>query len=273
LTQANSVTAKVDVAVDPNTAFKIFTDEIDSWWDRGPTNFYDGARAIEKRFESGVGGRYLEVYDDATSDALEIGRITVWEPGKRLVFRHSLNDTEVDVRFEAIPTGTRVVLEQRLVPGGTKAEFNSGWHNILGWFADWADRPAAARTPLMDYPRISPVLYYRDSAAAAEWLVRVFGLRRRHRDLGELMLGDSVVIVRGFEAADHAAPATAHALYAYVDDIQEHFARSQAGGAVITGGIRKHGDRFYDAEDIGGHRWTFAQARPGQRSMRRNTAA
>jgi hypothetical protein len=89
------------------------------------------------RFEPGVGGRFLEVYDDAKGDVLEIGRITVWEPGRRLLYRMSLDDTEVEVLFTAIPEGTRVQVEQRLVPGGTDAHFYTGWPNILGWFRDW----------------------------------------------------------------------------------------------------------------------------------------
>jgi len=250
----------VDVAVDPVTAFEIFTGEIDAWWDRGPTNFYDGGRAVAKRFEPGVGGRYLEVYDDAVGDALEIGRVTVWEPGCRLVYRSSLDDTQVDIRFEAIPGGTRVVLEQRIVAGGTTAHFYSGWNNILGWFADWADRPSA-EPALKDLPRICPILHYRDVRAAAEWLVRVFGLRARHRDLGALMLGESVVFLRQRDAAQ---PIT-HAIYAYVDNIEEHFGRSRAGGATIVNAIGKHGDRYYVAQDLEGHQWTFAQARPAQR--------
>jgi uncharacterized protein YndB with AHSA1/START domain len=132
-----SVTASVDVRVDPQTAFRLFTEEIDAWWARGPINFYNAKRAVAMRFEPGVGGRFLEVYDDTKDDVLEIGRITVWEPGRRLLYRMSLDDTEVEVLFNAIPDGTRVQVEQRLVPGGTAAHFYSGWPNILGWFRDW----------------------------------------------------------------------------------------------------------------------------------------
>ncbi|HEV3153714.1 MAG TPA: SRPBCC domain-containing protein [Candidatus Baltobacteraceae bacterium] len=134
-----AVRASVDVSTDPLTAFAIFTGEIDKWWKRGPHNFYDSRRAREMRFEPGVGGRYLEIYDGAAGDMLEIGRITIWEPGTRLVWRCSLDDTEIDVRFEAIESGTRVSLEQRLVPAGKKAEFYSGWDHILGWFAVYAN--------------------------------------------------------------------------------------------------------------------------------------
>jgi hypothetical protein len=71
------------------------------------------------RFEAGVGGRFLEVYDEATEDHFEIGRVLVWEPASRLVFRwrgqsfEPGQTTEVDVRFEAVEAGTRIVLEHR----------------------------------------------------------------------------------------------------------------------------------------------------------------
>lgn len=62
---SNSVTASVEVAVDPATAFAIFTGEIGRWWRPGPINWYDSARAISIRFEPGVGGRWIEIYDPA----------------------------------------------------------------------------------------------------------------------------------------------------------------------------------------------------------------
>src|ERR671929_55971 len=80
----DTVTVAVEVSVDPITAFTIFTEEINRWWKPGPINWYDSYRAIGTRMEPGVGGRWLEVYDDEANDVLEIGRITVWEPGERL---------------------------------------------------------------------------------------------------------------------------------------------------------------------------------------------
>jgi hypothetical protein len=52
------------------------------------------------RIEPGVGGRVLEVYDEERGDALELGRITVWEPGAELAYRSLVDDTEVVVRFQ-----------------------------------------------------------------------------------------------------------------------------------------------------------------------------
>src|SRR5262245_38763657 len=76
MTAPRSMTAQVEVAVDPATAFVAFTDEMDLWWLRTPITYYDSARAIGRRCEHGVGGRLLEIYDDATGDVLELGRIT-----------------------------------------------------------------------------------------------------------------------------------------------------------------------------------------------------
>src|SRR5437016_8876546 len=80
----NIVTATVEVAVDPATAFAIFTEEIGRWWRPGPINWNNSERATGIRIEPGVGGRWLEVYDDATGEGFECGRIVVWEPGERL---------------------------------------------------------------------------------------------------------------------------------------------------------------------------------------------
>ena len=67
------------------TAFTAFTDEMDNWWMRTRRSPSTTPRAWwRRRCEPGVGGRILEVYDDVTGDVLELGRITVWEPGARL---------------------------------------------------------------------------------------------------------------------------------------------------------------------------------------------
>ena len=44
----SSASAAVNVPVDPISAFTAFTDEIDSWWVRGPINFFDGRRHVGK---------------------------------------------------------------------------------------------------------------------------------------------------------------------------------------------------------------------------------
>jgi hypothetical protein len=88
------------------------------WWVRGPINFFDSARAVAKVCEPGVGGRILEVYDAATGEGLEVARITAWHPGERLAWRSSVDDVEVEVRFEPTASGTLVRVLAAIPSGG-----------------------------------------------------------------------------------------------------------------------------------------------------------
>src|SRR5260370_8476563 len=90
--QDTSVSSSVEVAVDPDTAFAAFTEELDLWWVRGPINHYAAGRFLAMRCEPGVGGRLLEVYDDPAGDPLQLGVITGWDPGRRRRSRRSLAD-------------------------------------------------------------------------------------------------------------------------------------------------------------------------------------
>ena len=109
-----SVVRSVDVPVDAGTAFRMFTEEIDEWYERGQYSWNDPDRAVAIRFER---GRLLEVWDDG--DGYEMGLVTAWEPGERLAFAYrSMHlppelETEVEVRFDPIAAGTRVTLEHR----------------------------------------------------------------------------------------------------------------------------------------------------------------
>jgi uncharacterized glyoxalase superfamily protein PhnB len=263
-----SASAAVTVAVEPMSAFTAFTDEIDCWWVRGPINFFDSGRAVAMRIEPGVGGRVLEVYDDASGDALELGRITVWKPGVRLSYRSLVDDTEVDVRFDAVEGGTRVRVTQALVPGGEKALLF--WPNVLRWLVPWCDRRDGARTGPREVARLSIALYYEDPAGAARWLARVFQLgswsgipaEDEDPDWIELHHGNVAIVLFPLEGRrDRDMPVT-HMALAYVDDLDAHFAHAKAAGATIVSEIESRGHRAYSAEDLEGRRWTFAQARP-----------
>ena len=120
-----TATAIVEVAVDPPTAFEVFTEEVAAWW-----------RSSESvRFEAGVGGRVLALTADPDAEPVEIGRILVWEPGPRLAFSYH-DDTQVEVRFEAAPAGTRVVVEHRGFDRSTSPSIDEDWAGLLGRFAD-----------------------------------------------------------------------------------------------------------------------------------------
>ena len=144
-----SVRLSISVAVDPRAAFDVFTGEIDAWYRRGPHNFADPERAVGIRFEPGVGGRLIEVYDARTGDGLEIGEIVVWEPGSRLVFVDD-RKTEIDVRFE--PDGdraTRVTLEhrglERLLPDDAVQHAKFGGQLLLKWYGAFLRQRTSTR--------------------------------------------------------------------------------------------------------------------------------
>jgi hypothetical protein len=139
VTQPASVRVTIYVAVDPLTAFEVFTDEIDAWYRRGPHNFFDPVRAIGIRFEPGVGGRLLEVYDSESGEAREMARVTVWEPGRRLTLLDGRN-TEIDVTFDDAAGETKVTLEhrglERLAPAEAESHSRFGGRLLIAWFSE-----------------------------------------------------------------------------------------------------------------------------------------
>jgi uncharacterized glyoxalase superfamily protein PhnB len=259
-----SAEASVEVAADPATAFRIFTEEIDLWWVRGPINFFDSARVTAMRIEPGVGGRILEVYTPP-DDVLELGTITDWEPGAMLAYRSSVDDTETRIRFDALDGGTRVTVVQSLVQGGSKAFYF--WPNILHWVPQWIDRRTVPDSP-RELDRLSIGLYYEDPAGAARWLHAVFGLdswdkipaEGEQPSWIELHVGSSAILL--FKLTEDRVGGLDHDVWVYVDDLDAHYARSTANGAKIVSEIHQHGYRRYEADDLEGHRWVFAQARP-----------
>lgn len=143
-----AASASVDISIDSESAFDLFTNDIDRWWRRDPMNWNDPDRAVGVRFEPGVNGRWIEVHDAATGEGFEMGKIIAWDQGKRIVFTyfdagHEIDGTEVEIRFEAIDGGTRVSVEHRgwervaeeiRVKKLTTKRW--GWANILNWYAD-----------------------------------------------------------------------------------------------------------------------------------------
>jgi uncharacterized protein YndB with AHSA1/START domain len=127
---SNAETARVTtfVAVSPDDAFEVFTAEIDVWWRRGARFRGFAGDASELCFEHDTRGRRL--VERGGGQVFEIGRVLVWEPGRRLVFEWRGRNfkpgeiTEVELRFESSGEGTRVMLEHR------------------GWQAIRADHPA-----------------------------------------------------------------------------------------------------------------------------------
>lgn len=152
------VMVSLRVAATPERAFEVFTRDIGLWWRHDGLFAFDTGRTGALRFEPGPEGRLVEVYADG--DAFEIGRVTVWEPGRRLcvTWRQASfsadQDTRVEVRFEPVGTETRVTVEHSgwdaiPQPHAARHGFPLGpfqqrqaehWRMLLGSFRDVATR-------------------------------------------------------------------------------------------------------------------------------------
>ena len=167
-----TVASEVEVGVDPEVAFTAFTEELDLWWVRGPINHWAGGRAVAMRCEPGVGGRLLEVYAD---DALELGRITAWEPGKRLAWRSSVDEVCIDVSFSPAGAGCLVRVEAS-IPAGGQDRGGTAWVRVTPkWFGPWCARRDQAPREVRDLARLALAVSYARPAAAARWLAATFG--------------------------------------------------------------------------------------------------
>jgi uncharacterized protein YndB with AHSA1/START domain len=117
------VRVSLRVAAPQAVAFRVFTEGIDGWWRHGKK--YRIAEPSVMHLSPGLGGRLTEtVTRGGKTRTFEIGRVTTWDPPRRLVmtwravnFRESDPDTEVEVTFERAlghsGEGTLVTLEHR----------------------------------------------------------------------------------------------------------------------------------------------------------------
>jgi len=246
---------------------------------RGPINYFDAARAVGMRCEPGIGGRLLEVYDEATGEGRELGRITAWEPGGRLAWKSSVDDVEIDVRFVPAAAGTEVIVEAT-IPSGGADRGGTAWVRVVPkWFGPWCARRDTAARPQRELARLAVGVYYVKPATAARWLASVFGFESPdplpvgpdplpEGDYGhpwiEFRVGNCSLMVFKLEGDLPAQAPPTHETWVFVDDLDAHLSHAQAGGAAIVQGIRQTGYRAYTALDLEGHRWVFAQARPRQ---------
>jgi uncharacterized glyoxalase superfamily protein PhnB len=121
-------------------------------------------------------------------------------------------------------------------------------------------------------PRILPHLIYDDVGAAVAWLTDAFGFRERAEarhtspdgtiERTQMDVVDSHITV-GTPSVHGDSPSrgVSSMLYVYVDDVDVHHDRARAAGATIMIELedRPWGDRGYQAADLEGHRWFFAQ--------------
>jgi len=131
-------------------------------------------------------------------------------------------------------------------------------------------------------PTVIPMVSYEDGVAALEWLAKAFGFRERTRFLaqdgtlshGEMEVGDALIMLATpssrYESPNHhretcdqtrkwlADPWIFDGVLVYVDDLDAHFERAKAAGAVVLSTIENGPpSRRYRVEDLEGHRWFF----------------
>lgn len=256
-------TETVEVHTDPQTAFRIFTEEYDQWWGNSPISSYSSWRLIERRIEPGVGGRILEDYGD---EIRVLGVISTWEPGTRLAWSTDAG-VSIDVSFEPHGNITHVVLTGA-VPEGVDGNADLAVLRVA---------PRALPSYLLHRngePEPRPLgrlhLGIRCStpAATARWLANAFQLQPTselpdletdpHLTWIELRIGNSLIVLWGGGSEEGSAMTP----ILYVDDLDAHFAHARASGAAIESPIVENGYRAYTAKDCDGRSWQFAQSGP-----------
>lgn len=131
---------------------------------------------------------------------------------------------------------------------------------------------------MTEQPQVfAAALSYKDPRAALDWLEEAFGFEMSlcisaangqimH---AEMVYGDARVMLGAAGWADWAKSpadlggANTQSLHVSVKDVDAHFARAKAAGAIIHAEPEDqfYGDRIYRAEDPEGHHWTFGQAK------------
>jgi len=133
----------VTVSKPVEDAFRLFTEEIATWWPF-PSHSIGGDDTVAAVF-SPASGRLYEVHADGTEH--DWADILVWEPPHRFVLAWHPNPerrTEVEVQFVPSGDGTRVELEHRgwerlgAVAHEARASYVTGWTLILGLYEDAA---------------------------------------------------------------------------------------------------------------------------------------
>lgn len=118
---------------------------------------------------------------------------------------------------------------------------------------------------------VLPHLVYRNVGEAVEWLSRVFGFREHYRygepgneNGAQIFAGNACIMigrVRGPEEEGPERRPCAQTLTIFIQDVEDHYAKSKAAGATIVEEPHEtvYGEFQYAATDPDGHRWLFAR--------------
>ncbi|HEY5330991.1 MAG TPA: SRPBCC family protein [Acidobacteriaceae bacterium] len=147
------VQRSINVRASVDVAFRVFTEEMDSWWPR--THHIGGSPMSKQVVEGRVGGRLYSEHENG--DEVEWGDVLAWEPPRRFVFawmvtpdwtceRDLARCSEVEVIFTPVDNGTTLVeLEHRFFSrhgegGATMREkVSGGWGGLMEMFRSKAE--------------------------------------------------------------------------------------------------------------------------------------
>ena len=141
-----AITKQITVNRPPEEAFKIWVEGLGSWWPFKGHSIGE-ERVVGAVFEPKAGGRVYEVWDDGQEK--DWADVIEYDPPHRFVlaWRPTPNrpaPTEVEVRFVADGTGTRLELEhrgwERLGAEGRELRdnYDGGWPTTLARFEEAA---------------------------------------------------------------------------------------------------------------------------------------
>jgi uncharacterized glyoxalase superfamily protein PhnB len=151
-----------------------------------------------------------------------------------------------------------------------------------------AAAPRRRRAAATATPSVIPMLSYEDGIAALKWLTKAFGFRERNRltapdgrlSHAEMEVGDGLIMLASptpdYQSPKRhrqvceparkwsAVPWIIDGVLVFVDDLDAHFTRAKAAGAMILSSVEEGPPgRRYRAEDLEGHRWFFFEKDEG----------
>ena len=146
----NTINKEVLVAASQETAFRVFTENINRWW---PKSHHVGKFPMKEMILEGhAGGRWFSRHEDGTE--VKVGYVRTWDPFAHLVLIWQIDgnfqcdpDLISEVKVHFIPEGpktTRVTLEHgdldKLMGGAKVIEsMDQGWGMIMNLYKEVAD--------------------------------------------------------------------------------------------------------------------------------------
>lgn len=139
-TQIEPVIKRRTLEIDPEAAFDLFTQRIQTWWPLASHSIH-GKDVIEIRFERRVGGQVVEVTADGTE--VSWADVMAWDPPNRFVLSWHPNPNPIaastlEVRFAAAGGGkTEMYLEHRgweefgADGPDLREDYQTGWDVVL----------------------------------------------------------------------------------------------------------------------------------------------